>query len=111
MAFLLAKASAKNVGKLHTLFMSQVCMCRNSSFLPKRLSAFHANQASELAAYDLARQQCEEDEISKQLHSVLPGSINGGKDWALPVCEAVCLVHGSRPVQIEALQIDCTDEA
>lgn len=80
------------MGKLRTLFMSQVCMWRNSSFLPKRLSAFHANQAWELAAYDLALQQCEEDEISKQRHSAWPGSISGGKDRVLPAWVSVWLM-------------------
>lgn len=46
----------------------------------KTLSAFHANQANELAAYGLAHQQCEEDEISKRLHPVWPGCVYGGKD-------------------------------
>lgn len=36
-AFPFAKASVKNVGKLHTLLMSQVSMCGNSSFLPRSL--------------------------------------------------------------------------
>lgn len=42
------------MGKLHTLLASQVCMCGNPSLPPRRPSAFHANQASELAANDLA---------------------------------------------------------
>lgn len=70
-------------------------MCRNSSFLPRRRSAFHPGQASDLAAYDLAHQQCEEDEISKRLHPLLLGTAAGGKLWALPVWECVCL-FGSR---------------
>ncbi|CAB1456246.1 unnamed protein product [Pleuronectes platessa] len=69
--FFSLKASAKNVGKLHTLFTSQVCMCRSSSFLPKRRSALHANQANELAEYDLAHQQCEEEEHRSEMANVL----------------------------------------
>ena len=62
-AFLLAIASAKRVGELHALSMSQACMSWNTdgsrvalwpnpSFLPKRMSASHANQCITLAAYD-----------------------------------------------------------
>ncbi|KAK0146602.1 hypothetical protein N1851_014055 [Merluccius polli] len=62
-AFLLAITSAKVVGELHALSVSQACMSWNTdgsgvtlwpnpSFLPKTMSASHANQCITLAAYD-----------------------------------------------------------
>ena len=61
-AFFLAVTSAKRVGELHALSIASDClqwnsdgsgvtMCPNPSFLPKRLSAFHVNQAISLATF------------------------------------------------------------
>ena len=62
-AFLLAIATAKQVGELHALSVSQQCLrwhvdgsgvvlWPNPSFLPKRLSPHHVNQSIELAAFN-----------------------------------------------------------
>ena len=62
-AFLLAIATAKRVGELHALSVSQACLrwhadgsgvvlWPNPSFLPKRLSPHHVNQSIELAAFN-----------------------------------------------------------
>ncbi len=60
-AFILAITSAKRVGELHALSISESCMRWNAdksvmtlwpnpSFLPKRMSALFKNQAIELTA-------------------------------------------------------------
>lgn len=99
MVFLLAKTSEKKAGKPHTLFLCQMCMCRKSSFPPTRLSALHAGQASELAAYDLAHQQCEEDETQRlnplwSSSQILFSLRLSFRSW-------IC------PVEIEVLHINC----
>ena len=62
-AFLLAMATAKRVGELHALSVSQACLrwhadgsgvvlWPNPSFLPKRLSPHHVNQSIEWTAFN-----------------------------------------------------------
>ncbi|KAK0135471.1 hypothetical protein N1851_028682 [Merluccius polli] len=83
-AFLLAIASAKRVGELHSLSVSQACMSWNAdgsgvalwlnpSFLPKRMSASHANQCIMLVAYD-----------PTHLWGVPLGDICAAANWASP---------------------------
>lgn len=100
------------MGKLHTLLASQVCMCGNPSLPPRRPSAFHANQASELAAYDLARQQCEGDEMSQQLQRALPGFRRKGKITSFCQSENlfVWLMDGAQHKQ-RLCKIDWADES
>ena len=80
-AFLLAITSAKRVGELHALSVSQMCMrwyphgsgvtlLPNPSFLPKRVPPSHANQAIELAAFSPPSSSQQAIELSEQLCSV-----------------------------------------
>lgn len=100
------------MGKLHTLLASQVCMCGNPSLPPRRPSTLRANRASELAAYDLARQQCEGDEMSQQLRRASPGCGRKGKITVFCQSENLFawLVAGARHKQ-RLCKTDWTDES
>ena len=77
-AFLLAITSAKRVGELHALSVSQMCLrwypggsgvtlLPNPSFLPKRGAYSHVNQAIELAAFSPPSSSQQATELSEWL--------------------------------------------